>query len=114
MVTHAENSCRMQQTRHRVGFLSRRAYDSLGRILDLLRKVEFELTEFRMVNTSGEAEIDMSFLPLGQHSADALLRSIGQIVGVTQIRTDDLGDISKERQWRTDECLPGELRHSGP
>lgn len=65
MPTHAENSCRMQRTQHRVNLLSRRAYDSLGRILDLLCKMEFELTQLRIVNTSGEVEIDMSFLPLG-------------------------------------------------
>ena len=107
MPTHAKNSCRMQRTQHRVNLLSRRAYDSLGRILDLLCKMEFELTQLRIVNTSGEVEIDMSFLPLGHHSIDALLRNIGQIVGVTQIRTADLGDISKEQQWSTDEFPQG-------
>jgi acetolactate synthase regulatory subunit len=93
----------MQRTQHQVRLCSRRTYDSLGRILDLLRKMEFELTEFRMVNTSGTAEITMSCLPLGHHSIHALLRSIGQIVGVTQVHTDDvkLRDIARERQWST-------------
>ena len=75
----------MQRTQHQVCLVSCRPYDSLGRILDLLRKMEFGLTELRMVNMSGMAEITMSVLPSGHHSVDALLRSIGQIVGVTQI-----------------------------
>jgi hypothetical protein len=48
--------------------------------------MEFELTELRMVDTNGMAEITMSVLPPGHHSVDALLRAMGQIVGVTQIR----------------------------
>jgi hypothetical protein len=48
--------------------------------------MEFELAELRMVDTNGVAEITMSVLPPGHHSVDALLRSIGQIFGVTQIR----------------------------
>jgi acetolactate synthase regulatory subunit len=89
----------MQCTQHQVRLVSRRTYDSLGRILDLLRKMEFELTELRMVKTSGMAEITISFVPLGHHSASALLRCIGQVVGVTQVHTDDVWplDISKER-----------------
>jgi acetolactate synthase regulatory subunit len=99
----------MQRTQHRVHLSSRRTYDSLGRVLDLLRKMEFELTELRMVSTSGMAEVTMSFSPLGHHSVDALLHSIGQIVGVSQIRTDDAErpDISKERQWSTYELVQG-------
>jgi acetolactate synthase regulatory subunit len=99
----------MQRTQHRVHLSSRRTYDSLGRVLDLLRKMEFELTELRMVNRSGMAEVTMSLSPLGHHSVDALLRSIGQIVGVAQIRTDDaeLPDISKELQWNTYELVQG-------
>ena len=60
-----------------------------------------ELTELHLENTDGIAEIAVSFQPLGRHSVDELLRSIGKIVGVSLIRTDDLGlhDISKERQW---------------
>ena len=97
----------MQRTQHQVCLLSCRTYDSLGRILDLLRKMEFELTELRMMNASGMAEITMSVLPLGHHSVDVLLRSIGQIVGVIQIRAVDakLLDISKERQWSSSESV---------
>jgi hypothetical protein len=93
----------MQRTEHQVSLLSHRTYDSLGRILDLLRKMEFELTELRLVNTNGLAEITISLRPLGRHSVDELLRSIGQIVGVSLIRPDALGlhDISKEHQWST-------------
>jgi hypothetical protein len=93
----------MQRTQQQICLVSCRSYDSLGRILDLLRKMEFELIELRMVNTSGMAEITMSVLPLGHHSVDALLRSIGQIVGITQIRADGakLPDLSRERQWST-------------
>jgi hypothetical protein len=76
----------MQRTQHTICLVSCRTYDSLGRILDLLRKMEFELAELRMVDTNGMAEITMSVLPPGHHSVDALLRSIGQIFGVTQIR----------------------------
>ena len=97
----------MQRTQHQICLLSCRTYDSLGRILDLLRKMEFELTELRTVKASGMVEITMSVLPLGHHSVDALLRSIGQIVGVAQIRAVDakLLDISKERQWSTSESV---------
>jgi hypothetical protein len=76
----------MQRTQHKVCLVSCRSYDSLGRILDTLRKMEFGLTELHMVDTNGMAEITMSVLPPEHHSVDALLRSIGQIVGVTQIR----------------------------
>jgi acetolactate synthase regulatory subunit len=107
MLIEAKNSCRMQRRQHRVSLLSRLAYDSLGRILDLLRNMEFELMELRLVNASGKAEIDMSFLPRGHHSVDALLRSIQQIVGVTRVRIDELGDIAKERQSSTDEFRRG-------
>jgi acetolactate synthase regulatory subunit len=93
----------MQRTEHQVSLLSRRAYDSLGRILDLMRKMEFELTELHLENANGLAEITISLRPLGRHSVDALLRSIEQIVGVGLIRPDALGlqDISKEHQWST-------------
>jgi hypothetical protein len=91
----------MQRTEHQFSVLSRRTYDSLGRILDLLRKMEFELTGLHFVDTDGLAEITVSLRPLGRHSVDELLRSIGQIVGVSLIRPDALGllDISREHQW---------------
>jgi hypothetical protein len=93
----------MQRTEHQFSVLSRRTYDSLGRILDLLRKMEFELTGLHLVDTGGLAEITVLLRPLGRHSVDELLRSIGQIVGVSLIRPDALGlhDVSREHQWST-------------
>jgi len=65
--------------------------------------MEFELTGLHLVNTNGLAEITISLQPLGRHSVDEVLRSIGQIVGVSLIRPDALGlrDISREHQWST-------------
>ena len=81
-----QHSLSMRRTQHEIRLVSCRSYDSLGRLLDVLRKMEFELTELRMVDTDGMAEITISVLSPAHHSVDALLRSIGQIVGVSQIR----------------------------
>ena len=99
----------MQLTEHRVSLFSGRTYDSLGRILDLLRKMEFELTELCLVNTNGMAEITVSFRRLGRHSPDELLRGIGQIVGVSLTRADDSGpdEMAEERPWSTCEFARG-------
>lgn len=99
----------MEQPEHRVSFYSRRTYDSLGRILDLMRKMRFELTELHMTDTDGTAEITLAFRPLGHHSVDGLLCSIGQVVGVSLIRPDDvrLCELPGERQWSTCALVQG-------
>jgi hypothetical protein len=103
----------MQRTQYQIRLFSRQAYDSLGRILDLSRKMELELSELRVVNRRGTAEITMSLLPLGRHSGDALLCRLWRVVGVTRICIDDLGDISKQRQSNTRGPLQGRSAISG-
>jgi hypothetical protein len=93
------------RTQYQIRLRSLHIYDNLGRVLDFLCKMEFELAELRVVNTNGTAEIAISFLPVGRHSVDALLIRIGQVVGITQVPSEDWGDGAQKRQSSAEDCV---------